>query len=90
MLSGQTGRYLYRVASGKTDINYNQKCKDWFNSQDLSTLYRKMVATLPCPCDLRLASRDNRWKQDTKPAHSGTQMTCYYQRNLRTTKATQV
>ena len=88
--SGQTGRYLYRVASGKRAVNYEEKCEDWYYSQNQADVFLQMITTLPCPCDRRLARSDRRWKKDRNPSFSGSPMACYYQRNLRVTRATQV
>lgn len=88
---GEEGRYLYSVASGYNignPPNYEQKCEDWFFSQ-FDMVYQT-ASTLSCPCDRRLAMYDRRWQKDRHQAQSGSQMTCYYQRHLRFTTATQV
>ncbi|KAI0221528.1 Mucin-like protein [Lamellibrachia satsuma] len=87
--TGLTGRYLHRVASGKITVNYEEKCKVWYYSQNQADVFLQMITTLPCPCDRRLARYDRRWKKDRNPSYSGSSMACYYQRNLRVTRATQ-
>ncbi|KAK2157058.1 hypothetical protein NP493_1917g00000 [Ridgeia piscesae] len=88
--TGEDGRYLYRVASGKIDfINYEAKCQDWYYSQNPWYMWYQRVTTLPCPCDRRLAYYDRRWQRDRHQAHTESRMTCYYQRNMRLTRATQ-
>ncbi|KAI0237078.1 Mucin-like protein [Lamellibrachia satsuma] len=64
--TGEVGRYMFRVASGRNDINYDQKCYNWFASE-----MRRIVLvrdywswTVVCPCDLRLAMMDGRWTFD--------------------------
>ena len=78
------------MASGKNIVNYEQKCEDWYYNQNLQYLFLQIITTLSCPCDRRLARFDRRWKKDRYPSFSGSPMTCYYQRNLRVTRATQV
>ena len=57
---------MFRVASGSNDINYDQKCYNWFASEmrriDLVRDYWSW--TMVCPCDLRLAMMDGRWTFD--------------------------
>ncbi|KAI0233186.1 Mucin-like protein [Lamellibrachia satsuma] len=62
--TGERGRYMFRVASGRHEINYDQKCYNWFANE----MRRKWLLdyfrswTLICPCDFRLAMIDGRWK----------------------------
>ncbi|KAI0231036.1 Mucin-like protein, partial [Lamellibrachia satsuma] len=63
---GVRGRYMFRVASGSHEINYNHKCNTWFaNEMKLLWLIEVFRSwTLVCPCDFRLAMLDGRWKSD--------------------------
>ena len=92
-ISGEDGRYLYRVASGKPDpgaINYEAKCLDWYLSQNMEYIWFQKMFTLSCPCDRRLALLDRRWQWDRHQKWSESQISCFYQRNMRFTSATQV
>ena len=86
LLSGETGRFIYQVGFSKNVINYAQKCDDWYNNQDQQALASQMASIQPCPCDLRQAKGDKRWKKDTDV----TDMECFYQRHVLLTNATQV
>ncbi|KAK2161673.1 hypothetical protein NP493_1565g00035 [Ridgeia piscesae] len=65
---GELGRYMFKVAAGKQDVNYDQKCLSWFANEmkRISLVQYYWGSTLICPCDLRLALMDVRWRFDWK------------------------
>ena len=91
LLSGETGRFLYRLTSDSTnDVNYDQKCVDWYYSQNMFLIDLQVLLAPSCPCDRQLARFDRRWQMDVELALTGSSMECYYQRFLSFTTATHV
>ena len=80
---GRNGHYLFTVAPGSHEVNYDQMCYNWMRTEldRISTVRSYWRRTLTCPCDLRLAMADGRWKFDRKQfkATSG-QRQCIYER----------
>ncbi|KAK2172014.1 hypothetical protein NP493_1002g01061 [Ridgeia piscesae] len=80
---GEQGRYMFRVASGSHEVNYDQKCYNWHAAEmrrwRLVLFY--WLWTRPCPCDKRLAWMDGRWRADYIQYYNtrGEKM-CYYER----------
>ncbi|KAK2162836.1 hypothetical protein NP493_1501g01029 [Ridgeia piscesae] len=79
--TGDRGRYMFRVASGRNEVNYDQKCFNWFaNEMRRYWLLRSYWAwTRDCPCDGRLAMGDGRWRFDRDKFYK-TGSRCYYER----------
>ena len=81
--TGERGRYMFRVASGSHEINYEQKCYNWFANEMrwywLIQFY--MSWTWPCPCDYRLAVMDGRWRFDWRQFYdTNYEKLCMYER----------
>jgi len=82
-ITGEQGRYMFRVASGSHEVNYDQKCYNWHAAEmrrwRLVLFYWRW--TRPCPCDKRLAWMDGRWRADYIQYYNtrGEKM-CYYER----------
>ena len=68
-VTGRNGYYLFTVATGSQEVNYDQMCYNWMRNEldRISTVRSYWRRTLTCPCDLRLAKADGRWKIDQKP-----------------------
>ncbi|KAK2173006.1 hypothetical protein NP493_911g00016 [Ridgeia piscesae] len=66
--TGVNGRYIFNVAPGRQKHNYAQKCRNWHAKEmkRMSLVRYYLLSTLGCPCDLRLARRDGRWRFDWK------------------------
>ena len=80
---GKTGYYFFTVATGSHEVNYDQMCYNWMRDEldRISTLRSYWRRTLICPCDLRLAMADGRWKFDRKQFKlTGGQRRCIYER----------
>ena len=74
---------MFRVAPGTHHVNYAQKCRKWFarELERKETLRSYWGLMLPCPCDLRLAMMDRRWRFDERPSHeTGNDRRCVYER----------
>ena len=86
---GELGRYMFRVASGTNQVNYDQKCYKWVKNERTNIAQINLLnsATLTCPCGLHLASLDYRWTQDMNQFNIGRY--CFYERTP-STQATQV
>ncbi|KAK2167799.1 hypothetical protein NP493_1260g00002 [Ridgeia piscesae] len=69
--TGELGRYMFKVAAGRQDVNYDQKCLSWFANEmkRISLVQYYWGSTRICPCDLRLALMDARWRFDWKQFH---------------------
>ncbi|KAI0221767.1 Dedicator of cytokinesis protein 1 [Lamellibrachia satsuma] len=81
--TGERGRYMFLVASGRHEINYDQKCYNWFaNEMRRWRLVRFYWSwTLVCPCDFRLAKLDGRWTFDWRQYYeTGFERRCIYER----------
>ncbi|KAK2152978.1 hypothetical protein NP493_2378g00005 [Ridgeia piscesae] len=81
--TGERGRYLFRVTSGRHVVNYDQKCSNWFaNEMKRIWLVRYYWSwTMVCPCDLRLALMDTRWGFDWKQFYETEfERRCIYER----------
>jgi len=83
VIQGERGRYMFPVASGRHDINYDQKCYNWFSNEMkrlwLIRYYKSW--TLFCPCDVRLALMDGRWEFDWKQRNeTNSDRRCVYER----------
>ncbi|KAK2170811.1 hypothetical protein NP493_1138g00001 [Ridgeia piscesae] len=80
---GEQGSYMFRVASGSGGINFDQKCFNWFANEmrRLSIVRYSLSWTLACPCDLRLADMDGRWRFDW-PQYFNTNLErmCFYEK----------
>ena len=68
LLTGELGRYMFKVATGRHDVNYDQKCLSWFANEMKRILLTQNYwwSTPICPCDLRLALMDARWRFNWK------------------------
>ena len=62
MLAGEMGAYVFPMAAGSNEINYEEKCNAWFKKQDIKDILKRKNETLICPCDLRLVKLDGRWR----------------------------
>ncbi|KAK2162840.1 hypothetical protein NP493_1501g01086 [Ridgeia piscesae] len=81
--TGDRGRYMFRVASGRNEVNYDQKCFNWFANEmrRISLVRYYWRWTMVCPCDLRLALMDGRWRFDWKQFYETRfERRCYYER----------
>ncbi|KAI0239923.1 Mucin-like protein [Lamellibrachia satsuma] len=81
--TGDRGRYMFRVASGSREINYEQKCYNWFANEMRRWLLVRYLSswTLPCPCDRRLAMMDGRWTFDLRQFYkTNFERMCFYER----------
>ena len=87
-VTGRNGLYLFTVATGSQKVNYDQMCYNWMRNEldRISTVRSYWRRTLICPCDLRLAKADGRWKVDQKQLKqlqltaAGAQRQCIYER----------
>ena len=82
-VTGRNGHYLFTVATGSQEVNYDQMCYNWMRNEwdRISTVRSYWRRTLTCPCDLRLAKADGRWKFDRKQFKlTGGQRQCIYER----------
>ena len=87
-VTGRNGHYLFTVATGSQKVNYDKICYNWMRSEldRISTVRSYWRRTLTCPCDLRLAMADGRWKFDRKQLKQlqlkakGSQRLCIYER----------
>ena len=87
-VTGRKGHYLFTVATGSQDVNYDQMCYNWMRNEldRISTVRSYWRRTLTCPCDLHLAMADGRWKVDQKELKqlqliaAGAQKQCIYER----------
>ena len=80
---GKDGHYLFTVATGSQEVNYDQMCYNWMRNEwdRISTVRSYWRRTLTCPCDLRLAKADGRWKFDRKQFNATDgQRQCIYER----------
>ena len=74
---------MFRVAAGTHQVNYAQKCRKWFarEMERKETLRSSRGLMLPCPCDLRLAMMDRRWRFDGRQSQeTGNDRRCIYER----------
>ncbi|KAK2158335.1 hypothetical protein NP493_1807g00024 [Ridgeia piscesae] len=81
--TGTNGRYMFTVASGRHEVNYDQKCLNWFAGEMnwLWDLRFFLSWTLPCPCDRRLADMDSRWRFDWRLYYrTNYEKMCFYER----------
>ncbi|KAK2190867.1 hypothetical protein NP493_66g06051 [Ridgeia piscesae] len=81
--TGRNGHYLFTVATGSQEVNYDQMCYNWMRNEwdRISTVRSYWRRTLTCPCDLRLAKADGRWKVNRKQYKlTGGQRKCIYER----------
>ncbi|KAK2190852.1 hypothetical protein NP493_66g04024 [Ridgeia piscesae] len=81
--TGRNGHYLFTVATGSQEVNYDQMCYNWMRNEldRISTVRSYWRRTLTCPCDLRLAKADGRWKFDRKQFKlTGGHRQCIYER----------
>ncbi|KAI0225835.1 Mucin-like protein [Lamellibrachia satsuma] len=81
--TGKLGHYLFTVASGSQEINYDQVCYNWMRDElkRILTVRSYWRLTLTCPCDFRLAKADGRWKFDLKQFNATDgQRQCIYER----------
>ncbi|KAK2149526.1 hypothetical protein NP493_2972g00000 [Ridgeia piscesae] len=81
--TGEYGRYMFTVASGSHQVNYDQKCLNWFAGEMnwLWNLRFFLSWTLPCPCDWRLAVMDSRWRFDWRLYYrTNYEKICFYER----------
>ncbi|KAK2175059.1 hypothetical protein NP493_751g01026 [Ridgeia piscesae] len=81
--TGDRGRYMFRVASGRNEVNYDQKCFNWFANEmrRISLVRYYWRWTMVCPCDERLALMDGRWRFDWKQFYETRfERRCYYER----------
>ena len=81
--TGEYGRYMFTVASGSHQVNYDQKCLNWFAGEMnwLWNLRFFLSWTLPCPCDWRLAFMDSRWRFDWRLYYrTNYEKICFYER----------
>jgi len=81
--TGKYGRYLFTIASGRSGINYDQKCFKWFAGEVrwMWLLRYYLRWTQPCPCDRRLARMDSRWRFDWRQFYrTNYEKRCYYER----------
>ena len=74
---------MFRVASGSHEINYDQKCYNWFANEMrrwwLVRYYWRW--TMVCPCDRRLAMMDGRWRVDWRQYYeTNFERMCIYER----------
>ena len=80
---GTRGQFMFTIASGSKQVNYDQLCFDWMRNEfnRISTVRSYWRLTLTCPCDWRLAMADVRWKID-EAQFKGTRGTrkCIYER----------
>ena len=82
--TGKIGRHLFTVASGRRGINYDQKCFNWFAGEIRWGWFVRYFLrwTQPCPCDMRLARMDSRWRFDWWQYYrTRYEKRCYYERN---------
>ena len=74
---------MFRVASGSRGINFDQKCFNWFaNEMRRLSIVRYLLGwTLACPCDLRLADMDGRWRFDwSQYYNTNLERMCFYEK----------
>ena len=73
---------MFTVASGSHEVNYDQKCLNWF-AGEMNWLWELRLFlswTLPCPCDKRLADMDSRWRFDWRLYYTtNNEKRCYYE-----------
>ena len=74
---------MFTVASGRHEVNYDQKCLNWFAGEmNWLWLVRFYLSwTLPCPCDIQLVAMDSRWRFDWSLYYKTDYETrCFYER----------
>ena len=83
-VTGETGKYVFRLSPESTLVNYDQKCYDWYSGE----MKRKWLVqfywswTQVCPCDRRLAVMDNRWREYSKQLNEEkiSDRDCFYEK----------
>ena len=83
-VTGETGKYVFRLSPESTLVNYDQKCYDWYAGE----MKRNWLVqfywswTLVCPCDRRLAKQDTRWRPYLKQLNEekSSDRDCFYEK----------
>ena len=83
LTTGEIGSNMFRLSTGNTAVNYYHKCTTWYakEKEKMQLLTDLFALTRICPCDERLASKDDRFVYDWAQ-HIDTfgNMRCYYEK----------